>query len=180
MLKVRLECGPRRYRDTHYAGNRIGPLQDAPPPRGAIEHRYKADHVAHIDDEAWSQTPGLIKHRMATAVLEEIGRNVMEAAATGGFDRENGHLTRTRLVLDGEGWDVLADKLTELWKLAGELQEESDARLRESNHADERRAGLVMMLFESMPSATDEDWARVSATQAAGRQPGTRSALPPS
>jgi DNA-binding transcriptional ArsR family regulator len=149
------------------------------PRRGAIEHRYKADHAAHIDDEAWRQTPGLIKHRMTGAMLEEVGRYVMDAAAMGGFDRENGHMTRSRLVLDGKAWDVLSDKLKELWELAGELQTESEARLKQSDHEDERRAGLVMMLFESMPTATDAEWAHEGATQAAGRQPGTRPGLPP-
>jgi DNA-binding transcriptional ArsR family regulator len=125
------------------------------PRRGAIEHRYKADHAAHIDDEAWRQTPGLIKHRMTGAMIEEVGRYVVDAAATGGFDRENGHMTRSRLVLDAKAWDVLSVRLKELWELAGELQAESEVRLKQSNHEDERRAGLVMMLFESMPSPSD-------------------------
>jgi DNA-binding transcriptional ArsR family regulator len=125
------------------------------PRRGAIEHRYKADHAAVIDDDAWSQTPGLVKERMVAAELEEVGRYVMEAAATGGFNRGNGHLSRTRLVLDGPAWDVLADKLKDVWDLAKELEKESTARLRKSNHEDERRTGLVMMLFESMAAVPD-------------------------
>ena len=125
------------------------------PRRGAIEHRYKADRGALIDDDAWSQTPGLIKQRMTAANLGEVGRYVTHAAASGGFERTNSHLTRARLVLDSKGWDTLAEKLKELWELAAEIQEQSAGRLRESNHADERRSGLVMMLFESMDAAPD-------------------------
>ncbi|MDX6622017.1 MAG: hypothetical protein QOK36_4403, partial [Gaiellales bacterium] len=74
--------------------------------RGAVEHHYKADGTAHIYDEAWNQTPGIIKERMVASVLEDIGGSVTDAAATGGFDRHNSHLSRTRRVLDDEAWDV--------------------------------------------------------------------------
>jgi DNA-binding transcriptional ArsR family regulator len=127
------------------------------PRRGAIEHHYKADHAAHIDDEAWSQTPRLIRERMTAALLEDIGTSVTGAAASGGFERSNSHLTRSRLVLDEQAWDVLAERLEKLWEFAAELHEESKERLRQADHAGERRAGLVMMLFESMPAVPDPD-----------------------
>jgi DNA-binding transcriptional ArsR family regulator len=134
------------------------------PRRGAIEHHYKADYGAHIDDEAWSQTPRLIRERMTANLLEDIGSSVTKAAASGGFDRSNSHLTRSRLVLDGQAWDVLAERLEELWKFATQLHEESEKRLKRANHEDERRAGLVMMLFESMPAVPGAD-------EAAGASP---------
>jgi DNA-binding transcriptional ArsR family regulator len=130
------------------------------PRRGAIEHHYKADHAAHIDHEAWSQTPGLFKDRLVAATLEEVGVLVTQAAAGGGFNRDNAHLTRTRLVLDKEAWDVLAAKLDEVLDLIDELQSVSAKRLRRSNHEDERRAGLVMMLFDAVPAVPDADAAR--------------------
>jgi DNA-binding transcriptional ArsR family regulator len=127
------------------------------PRRGAIEHHYKADHAAHIDDEAWSQTPQLIRERMTAALLEDIGTSVTDAASMGGFERSNSHLTRSRLVLDEQAWDALAERLEETWKYAAELHEQSEKRLRKANHEGERRAGLVMMLFESMPAVESAD-----------------------
>ena len=121
------------------------------PRRGAIEHHYKADHRPQIDHEAWSQTPGVIKERMVSGVLQDIGGYVTEAASTGGFDRDNAHLTRSRVVLDEKGWDDLADTLLEVLKRLDELETESADRLKKSGHEGERRAALVMMMFEPTP-----------------------------
>jgi DNA-binding transcriptional ArsR family regulator len=130
------------------------------PRRGAVEHHYKADHAAHIDSEAWRQTPGLIKQRMVAAVIEEIGGYVTEAAGTGGFDHHNAHLSRSRLVLDEEAWDFLAAKLEELFEQLDDLQKGSTERLKRSDHKGERSSGLVMMLFESMPAVPEPDAAQ--------------------
>jgi DNA-binding transcriptional ArsR family regulator len=137
------------------------------PRRGAVEHHYIADHPAHIDDEAWSRTPGLIKERMVAALLEEIGGHATDAAATGGFDHEDAHLSRSRLVLDQEAWRALSAKLKELLDWGYELEKESAARLKRANHEDERRAGFVMMLFESMPTVPGADAADTAASKPA-------------
>jgi DNA-binding transcriptional ArsR family regulator len=131
------------------------------PRRGAVEHHYKVDRTAHIYDDAWSQTPGLIKERMVASVLDDVGGSVTQAAAAGGFNRHNAHLSHARAVLDDEAWAVVAAKMMELLDLVDELEEESSKRLRRVDHEGERRAGLVMMLFESMPGvpipqATDQ------------------------
>jgi DNA-binding transcriptional ArsR family regulator len=130
------------------------------PRRGAVEHHYKADHPPHIDDEAWSQTPGVIKQGLAAAALEDIGGYVQRAAAMGGFNRRNAHLTRTGVVLDEEAWDLLAARLMELLDFVDELESESSKRLRRKDHEGERRAALVMMLFEPLPGVPDPDEAQ--------------------
>jgi DNA-binding transcriptional ArsR family regulator len=118
--------------------------------RGAVEHYYRADGTAQVYDEAWTQTPGVIKERMVASVLEDIGGAVTRAAAIGGFNRPKAHLSQTRRVLDDEGWDVLAAHLLDLLDLVDRLEEESTERLRRADHEGERRIALVMMLFESM------------------------------
>ena len=135
--------------------------------RGALEHYYKADGTAHIYDEAWDQTPGLIKERMVSSVLEEVVDSVTGAAATGGFNRHNAHLSQTRRVLDDEAWEVLAARMMELLDLLDKLEEESKQRLRQADHEGERRAALVMMLFESMPTVPGADAAREAGPSAA-------------
>lgn len=147
------------------------------PRRGAVEHHYKADHAAHIDDEAWNQTPGLIKQRMVAALLEDVGEYVTQAAATGGFEHRNAHLSRSRLVLDEEAWDFLATKLEELFEQLDELQQKSSDRLKHSDHKGERSSGLVMMLFESMPAVPEADAAAQPAERSASEiaeQPAAR------
>ena len=122
------------------------------PRRGAIEHHYEAVSGAEVSDQAWGETPGIVKQAMVASALQEVGRSVNEAAALGGFERTDAHLTRTRLTLDERGWKELAEALMEVLERAGRLQEESAERLKRSDHQDELHCSLVMMLFESLPS----------------------------
>jgi DNA-binding transcriptional ArsR family regulator len=133
------------------------------PRRGAIEHHYKADHSVVIDHEAWSRTPGVIKERMVATALEEVGDFVTGAAAMGGFERRNAHLTRSRVVLDEEAWETMAAKLDELVELTDQLEKESAVRLRRSDHEAERSVGVVLMLFDAAPEVPDPDAAALPA-----------------
>ncbi len=125
------------------------------PRRGAIEHHYEATSAARVPDQAWGRTPGIVKQAMASVALDEVGRTVTEAAGTGGFDREDAHLTRTSLVLDERGWQELAKALGVLMERVEVIGEQSRKRLERSNHEGELNAGLVIMLFEHL-SAIDQ------------------------
>jgi DNA-binding transcriptional ArsR family regulator len=130
------------------------------PRRGAVEHHYRADHGAHIDNEAWNATPDYIKQSMIGAALEEIGRDVTDAAATGGFEHSDAYLTRSKFVLDQPAWEELGEMLQAVLDRGDELQKESAKRLRDAGHEGERQTGLVMMLFESMPTVPGADAAK--------------------
>jgi hypothetical protein len=130
------------------------------PRRGAVEHHYKADQAAHIGNAVWGETPGLVKETMVAAALEEVGRDVSDAAATGGFDQEDMHLSRLRLVLDQQAWDEMAGLLEQALNRGYELEKEAAERLRKQEHEGERRAGVVMMLFDSLPSVPGADAAK--------------------
>jgi len=122
------------------------------PRRGAIEHHYEAIGVARVSDRAWGETPAMVKNAMVRSALADVGRSVNEAAAVGGFDRADAHLTRSRLALDQQGWEELADALTKLIDRAEKIQDESKKRLRRTDHVGERHSTMVMMLFEGIPS----------------------------
>lgn len=122
------------------------------PRRGAIEHHYEAVGAAMVSDEAWGQTPAIVKQAMVRSALGDVARSVNEAASLGGFDRADSHLTRSRLTLDEKGWGELADALSKLMARAEKIQEASQKRLQKSDHEGERQSTLVMMLFESIPS----------------------------
>jgi DNA-binding transcriptional ArsR family regulator len=140
------------------------------PRRGAVEHHYRADYGAYIDNEAWNATPDVIKRGMVGAALEEIGRDATDAAMTGGFEHKDSYLTRTKHVLDQEAWEELGQMLQAVLDRAEELQKESEKRLRANAHDGERRAGLVTMLFESMPSVPGADAAAVKRPAASGQK----------
>lgn len=122
------------------------------PRRGAIEHHYEATSAAVINDKTWGRAPSIVKKAMAASALDEIGRSVNDAAAFGGFDRPEAHLSRSRLVLDDEGWAELSRSLIELIDRANRISDESEKRLARTNHEGERQAALAMMLFETAPS----------------------------
>jgi DNA-binding transcriptional ArsR family regulator len=122
------------------------------PRRGAIEHHYEAVRRMEVSDSAWAATPGLVKDKMVAAYIEEIGRSVASGAMTGGFSRDNAHMTRTRLVLDEEAWAELSELMMGVLRRADELTEDTKKRQREADHENEQRASLVMMLFEEVPA----------------------------
>ncbi len=122
------------------------------PRRGAIEHHYEAVGVAEVSDRAWAETPSVVKNAMVRSALGEVARSTNQAAALGGFDAADAHLTRTPLTLDRQGWEELSEALMKLMSRAEEIQEASKKRLRNGNHEGERQSALVMMLFEAIPS----------------------------
>lgn len=130
------------------------------PRRGAVEHHYRADYGAHIDNEAWSATPDVIKRSLVGATLGEIGRDANDAALIGGFDHSDAVIARSKYVLDQEAWQELSGMLGNVLDRADELQKEAAKRLRANGHDGERRAGLVTMLFESMPTVPGADAAK--------------------
>jgi DNA-binding transcriptional ArsR family regulator len=139
------------------------------PRRGAVEHHYKADAGAFVDDASWGDTPGLVKDAAVGALLADIGSQTTSAAATGGFERSDAHLTRRRIVLDDTGWKELAGMLMNVLERSRELEKESDKRLRAANHEGELQTGLVMMLFENMPGVPGADAAKDAHPAPAGR-----------
>ena len=122
------------------------------PRRGAIEHHYEAVGAAVVSDRVWAETPSIVKNAMVRSALGDVARSVNEAAALGGFNRADAHLMRSHLTLDERGWRELADALMELDARAQRIQDESEKRLRQTNHEGERQSTLVTMLFEGMPS----------------------------
>ncbi len=117
------------------------------PRRGAVEHYYTAVARPRITDEAWGATPAIVKEATLRAALDQIGGIVRGAAASGGFDPPEAHLSRAPVVVDREGWLALAGELQALMGRVQQIEVESRARLELSDHAGERAATVVLMLF---------------------------------
>ncbi|MGO9751089.1 MAG: ArsR/SmtB family transcription factor [Solirubrobacteraceae bacterium] len=122
------------------------------PRRGAVEHYYTATTRPRITDAAWGATPGIVKQATIKAALDQIGSYVNDAAAAGGFDAEQAHLTRSPVIVDERGFVALARALEGLTARIQEIEADSKTRLTGNDHEDERQATVVLMLFNS-PSA---------------------------
>jgi DNA-binding transcriptional ArsR family regulator len=122
------------------------------PRRGAIEHHYRAKARPHVTDEGWAETPSIVKRAMVGASLQQITGFINTAAAQGGFDRGDAHLSRTVVALDEQGWKQLAGELARLMERVDELQDESLERVKASGEdADAviKRSAAVLMLFDA-------------------------------
>lgn len=122
------------------------------PRRGAIEHHYRAKARPHVTDEGWAETPSIVKRAMVGASLQQITGFINAAAAQGGFDRGDAHLSRTVVALDEQGWRELARELARLMERVDALQDESLERVKSSGEDGEaalRRSAAVLMLFDA-------------------------------
>ena len=137
------------------------------PRRGAIEHHYTTNLVGDVHAEAWGATPALIKESAVGEWLKDVGQYATAAAATGGFNRPNAVVTRSRLTFDQEGWDRVAAKLLEVLEFADAEAAASAKRLKQANHEGEIQSGMVLLLFESMPGVPGADEAHKGGPSAA-------------
>jgi hypothetical protein len=122
--------------------------------RGSIEHFYTATVRPTIYDDAWADTPRLVRQALVGGKLAEIGKQVVAAAAAGGFDRDDIHLTRTRLRLTAEGWKAVSEALLAVLERIDRIAASDLATLEDDPEAELRDVTAVMMLFESPPPAS--------------------------
>jgi DNA-binding transcriptional ArsR family regulator len=135
--------------------------------RGAVEHYYRAVGRLRITDNAWAQLPGAVRESLVGSTLDQIGRVVTEAAADGGFTRDDTHVTRNRFRLDDQGFSELSVALARLVDQALEIERDSVRRLGEANHSQEEIAStLVVMLFDNATSLPSALQAEAAAAQA--------------
>ncbi|HTX31476.1 MAG TPA: winged helix-turn-helix domain-containing protein [Solirubrobacteraceae bacterium] len=126
------------------------------PRRGAVEHYYTTVAGPRITDEAWMSTPTIVKQATISAALAELGSQATSALAGGGFDRSDCHLTRTPVTVDAQGWKEISRELSAMLARIQEIEAESHERLLRSDHDDEHRATVGLMLFQSTTSAPAE------------------------
>lgn len=125
------------------------------PRRGSVEHHYTAVALPIISDEAWSGVPEIVKNAMVSAALEQAGATISAAASAGGFNRPEAHLSRIGLVLDAEGWEVIADETRRWMERVDEIAHEAAERLAAA-HAGGDPVTVLTMVFESAPHAEEE------------------------
>jgi DNA-binding transcriptional ArsR family regulator len=117
------------------------------PRRGAVEHYYTTIAGPTITNEAWLSTPTIVKQATISAALTELGTQASSAVSDGGFDDPGSHVSRTPVTVDARGWEELARELDALLPRIQRIEEESQKRLMRSDHEDEQRATVGLILF---------------------------------
>ncbi len=140
-------------------------LVDETPVRGSIQHHYRVRQSPVISDEAWAAAPPIARQVAVRSALQLINEYVRLSADSGGFDRAEAHLARTRLKVDREGWEAAAQACARLLEELEAIESAAAERLAKDPHTEEvLDAGIVTMLFEA---------ARLSQSNAAGSSAGT-------
>lgn len=125
-------------------------LIDETPVRGSIQHHYRVRQSPVISDEAWAAAPPIARQVAVRSALQLINEYVRLSADTGGFDRAEAHLARTRLKVDREGWHAAAEACARLLDELEGIEAAAAERLAGDPHAEEvLNAGIVTMLFEA-------------------------------
>jgi DNA-binding transcriptional ArsR family regulator len=119
------------------------------PRRGATEHWYVLDGRATISDEAWGQLPEALQDSVIATTLRDISLDVQRAGASGGFDREDIHLSRVPMILDEQGWAKAAKVLEKALDQVVAIEHESRKRIQADPQAEALGARSVIMLFET-------------------------------
>jgi DNA-binding transcriptional ArsR family regulator len=142
------------------------------PKRGVVEHYYSAPSRAKVSDEAWAETPGIVKSALVEASARQAASFMVQAAASGGFDLDEAHFSRTNLTLDARGWKQVAKvfekALLEVEKIEAQTSERMDGTPPEKRIT----AAAMLLLFQAAPQ---EDQPEAPATTKRSSRRSTRS-----
>jgi DNA-binding transcriptional ArsR family regulator len=119
------------------------------PRRGAIEHFYRAVVRPFFSDRDWKRLPASARQGISDTTLQLIWEDTSEALDAGTFDRRTDrHLSRSRLVLDDQGWSEVNELLLDTMNRVVEIEAES-AKRRAGDGEPGFNTKMVLMHFES-------------------------------
>jgi DNA-binding transcriptional ArsR family regulator len=141
------------------------------PKRGVIEHYYSAKPRPTVTDEAWAETPDIVKVALAVPTTKRAAAGMVRAAAAGGFNRDTSHFMDQTRQLDERGWDDVAKLLHKFYDDLNKVEEESLARLDAKGGSEEAiTAGFVIAFFDSLAGAHKSDGEAEAAPAAPARR----------
>jgi DNA-binding transcriptional ArsR family regulator len=125
------------------------------PKRGVIEHYYSAPRRQQVSDEAWAQTPPIVKAALLGPVAKDATREILNAAENGGFARNDMHLSLNPMRVDEQGWKEVAALLLDTLDKITSIEEKSEQRIEEG--AEPITSATVIALFERFIRDTPPD-----------------------
>lgn len=124
-------------------------LVNTEPRRGAIEHFYRAVVRPFFSDKDWKRLPPSARQGISDATLQLVWEDTSDALNAGTFDRRTDrHLSRSRLVLDEEGWKDVNELLLDTMNRVVEIEAEC-AKRRAKDGDGGFNTKMVLMHFES-------------------------------
>ena len=119
------------------------------PKRGVIEHYYSAQPRRAVTDEAWAQTPPIVKQALIDPLVGNLSAEMIKAASSGGFERSDMHVSAQHLTLDEKGWKAVSVVLKKALDEMDKIEDAARQRLKADPHAGSLAATAAIALFET-------------------------------
>jgi DNA-binding transcriptional ArsR family regulator len=124
-------------------------LVNTEPRRGAIEHFYRAVVRPFFSDKDWKRLPPSARQGISDATLQLVWEDTSDALNAGTFDRRTDrHLSRSRLMLDEEGWKEVNKLLLDTMNRVAEIEKEASKRRKDDGDGG-FNTKVVLMHFEA-------------------------------
>lgn len=142
------------------------------PKRGVVEHYYSARRRQRVTDQAWKDTPRIVKRALAEAAVGQATEYLRGAAHGGGFDKDGAHFSRTALKLDRAGWKECVKIVNDALAAIERVESEAAERLEGKPDVEVELASAMLILLEAPPEGDGDGGA--SATKPAKSRSRTR------
>lgn len=119
------------------------------PKRGVIEHYYSANPRRAVTDEAWAQTPPIVKQALLNPLVANLSAEMAQAASSGGFERSDMHVSTQHMTLDEKGWMAISKVLKGALDEIDKIEQEARTRLKGEPHAESLATTAAIALFET-------------------------------
>jgi DNA-binding transcriptional ArsR family regulator len=127
-------------------------LVNTVPRRGALEHYYRAVERPWFNAADWQRLPESARRSVSDTVLAQVWKEIGEATKEGLFDaRADRHLSRTTLLLDGQGWEQVRQLLDEALERVLEIQREAAVRLADPASQEDATSSAVVFMHYNTP-----------------------------
>ncbi len=124
--------------------------------RGAREHFYElSPPVLYIDDKEWKRIPEPIRARIGASLFKIMLDEAIEALRAGTFNAHETHQSRTTMMLDEKGLDMVAKLMDETLEKVLEIRKKS-ARALQRTGEQGIPIEVFMVGFESATRAQRE------------------------
>lgn len=123
------------------------------PVRGALEHFYKANARAKLEEKDWVRLPPSVRDSLFDQTIRQIWEHVGEAMSSGGFENPKSAAAWVELTLDDEAYAELSQAVADFFDRAAALEAAASGRLEglDSDERDQRahRVELDALLFHT-------------------------------
>jgi DNA-binding transcriptional ArsR family regulator len=112
------------------------------------EHLYKATQRPYWDADDWKQLNDGEKLDVTAAIMQQISEDIADAMSHGTFNaHDDSHISRSPMVVDGEGWQEVVALLKETMEELMEIQVRVNERGASPEETLHNRVAIIQ--FES-------------------------------